>query len=375
MIDPPAAEHSVIHRDPLAYCAHPQIARAGNGDWLVVFNRTRRRRFIFHPPHDPLYRNMLMRSSDGGAGWSAPQVVPGYEWQGTECASLTVLRSGRVLLNQWRNRWYPLDLARRLEGTTELWFPRQFVAELIESAELDTGADIAVDSATLAPWARGRGESYVHLSDDHGRSFTRTFKVATAPYSGGYGMRGAVELPSGEVLLPLNDIPEFRTIFIVRSADGGENWGAPTLVCAEPGRLFTEPSLVRLASGRLLLMMREDAGRMMQQCASDDDGATWSAPAVTFIDGYPPHLLALPDGRLLCTYGHRRPEYGIRAALSSDGGTTWDVERAIRIHRLPNRDLGYPCTLLDRDGRLFTVYYGQDGEGVTGIHGTQWRLP
>ena len=41
---------------------------------------------------------------------------------------------------------------------------------------------------------------------------------------------------------------------------------------------------------------------------------------------------------------------------------------------LPNRDLGYPCTLQRRDGTLCTVHYGQDGEGVTAIWATDWHL-
>jgi len=62
-------------------------------------------------------------------------------------------------------------------------------------------------------------------------------------------------------------------------------------------------------------------------------------------------------------------------AFARDGGETWDTERTIRIRGgLPNKDLGYPCTILDADGSLFTVYYGQDADGVTCIMATRWRL-
>ncbi len=88
-----------------------------------------------------------------------------------------------------------------------------------------------------------------------------------------------------------------------------------------------------------------------------------------------PGARQLPDDHILCTIGWRQPDYGIRAVLSADGGDTWDVERTIRIRGgLPNKDLGYPCTILDGGGSLFTVYYGQDGDGVTCIWGTRWRL-
>jgi len=50
-----------------------------------------------------------------------------------------------------------------------------------------------------------------------------------ATFSGGYGMRGAAELPNGDLLLPLSDVPHYRRIFVVRSSDGGESWSWPIL--------------------------------------------------------------------------------------------------------------------------------------------------
>ena len=88
-------DHQTIHRDPHAYCAHPHLAVAANDNWLLVFNQSRRRAGVLHPPQDPLYCNVLMRSADEGRSWSAPSVVPGFGWQGVECAGLTPLRSGR----------------------------------------------------------------------------------------------------------------------------------------------------------------------------------------------------------------------------------------------------------------------------------------
>ncbi len=41
-------------------------------------------------------------------------------------------------------------------------------------------------------------------------------------------------------------------------------------------------------------------------------------------------------------------------------GVTWDVDQAI----------GYSCTVAASDGALFTVFYGQDRDGVTCIQGT-----
>lgn len=370
-----AAAHRLVFSDPFAYCAHPHAATLADGTVLVVFNRVPRRRVILHPPQDPAFENVLVRSFDGGETWTAPEVVPGYGATGAECAGLTVTRSGRVLLNQWRFRWYPLGLARRLAATEHIAFPAEWVGNLTTSLELDSGATLAVDPERLAPWARGGGDTFVHLSDDGGASFATTVRVATAPYSGGYGMRGAVELADGTLVLPLADIPDYERIFVVRSTDAGKSWGPPIPAAAEPGLLFEEPAPALLPSGRIFLGLRENTGRTLYTTHSDDGGFTWSRPRPTGIDGYPAHLLALADGRLLLTYGFRKPPFAIRAVLSEDGGESWSTAAPLTIRdRLPNKDLGYPVTVASGLG-LLTVYYAEDDAGVTGIHSSRWNLP
>jgi BNR repeat-like domain len=399
MIDARDAAHAILHKDPGAYSAHPQIAVVANGDWLVVFNKAPRRPFILHPPQDPLFANFMMRSGDHGASWSKPVIVPNGEYRGTECASLTaLLSSDRILLNQWRFHWIDLDWAHVLaqDATGEmrstlvergvlpstlarrrlnLVFPEQLLRGVTLSPELAAFSGAIGEPDSLIPFARDGGETLVHISDDHGRCWRTTGPIDTAPYDGGYGMRGACELPNGELLLPLSDVPRWRVVFVVRSSDDGETWGQPIEVANVEGKEFEEPSLVRLESGRLLMLLRENASRRLHQCMSEDDGASWSVPKQLPIEGYPPHLLLLPDGRVLCTVGWRYPDFGIRGVISHDGGDSWDIERTIRIRGgLPNKDLGYPCTLLESDGSLFTVYYGQDSDGVTCIWGTRWRL-
>lgn len=378
MRDPEILHQGVVARDPAFYQSHPHVAVASGGDIVVVHNQVPRRSYIFHPPHDPWFRNVVTRSTDGGLTWSPGEVVPDYAATGAECAGLTSLDGGRMLLNQWRFDWLPLGLARRQarEGRLDLAFPDTFADELIQSGELDTGPELAKATEALAPWARGHGTSWVHLSMDDGRSFTRSVTVDTGPFHGGYGLRGAVSTSSGTLLLPLNDVPEWRVIFCVRSVDLGESWGSPTLIARAGGHLFTEPAMLALPCGRILCMFRDDTSRVMHQCHSDDDGHTWSEARPSGIDGYPPHLLALGDGRLLCTYASRLPELSIRAVLSEDRGKSWQRTEVIRIRgNLTNRDLGYPATVpLPESSALLTAHYCQDSEGVTGIEAVAWKV-
>ena len=227
----------------------------------------------------------------------------------------------------------------------------------------------------LLPWARGPGRCWVHRSDDGGRTWAHSVEVDTAPFVGGYGMRGGVVLPDGAILLPLGDIPDYRRVFVVRSEDAGASWSAAVPVAAMADRLFEEPAPLLLRSGRVLVLLGRTGARACGRSGPMTVAAPGRSRCPPGIDGYPAHLCQLPDGRLLCTYGFRRPPFAIRAVLSTDDGASWPEQGTIEIRSgLPNRDLGYPCTVCSAE-RLLSIYYTRDASGVTGIHGTGWRMP
>lgn len=375
MIDAKGTHHSVIFRDPYSYCAHPSAAVAPDGSWLVVFNQVPRRAFVMHPPEDPLYRNLLIRSHDQGLSWSRPQVVPDYTFAGTECAGLTVLANGIILLNQWCFDWYPLGLAHHLPRQEELCYPETFIKSWMSSPEHDVLYPAKLPFRELAPWVRGGGQTWVHRSMNNGTSFTDSIRIDTKPFSGGYGMRSGVVLPDGDILLLLSDIPNYRQIFVLRGNADGTSWANAKLVAAGAGHEFEEPTIALCHSGKLIAILRDNGSRFLHQVESDDEGETWSSPRKLDITGYPAHLLVLGDGRLLMTYGWRQPDYGIRAVVSDDEGASWNTTETIRIRGgLPNKNLGYPSTIPFAHGKFATIYYGEDSTGTTCIISTIWEL-
>lgn len=367
------ARHGIVFRDPYSYFAHPEAIRLRDGAIVMVFNRAPRREVIMHPPQDPMFMNMVTRSTDEGETWSAPEVAPGYGWTGTECAGLTELPDGRVMLNNWKGTWLPLSQARSMPPEPLMTWPAELLSPWI-AAGVYSGHEVERNPEAHAPWVRNGGRCFVHFSSDGARSFNETVEIDTAPLIGGYGNRGGVVTAAGRILLPLTDAYRFTTLFLVTSDDMGASWSAPQVIADAEGSEFEEPATLSTRSGRILMIIRDNGLRTMHAIHSDDAGETWSERRDLQTAGHPAHLAELPDGRILMTYGWRIPDHGIRAVWSSDNGRTWSDPVILRAG-MGNANLGYPCTIHCNDGSLLSLYYGEDESSTTCIQSTRWSLP
>jgi hypothetical protein len=160
--------------------------------------------------------------------------------------------------------------------------------------------------------------------------------------------------------------------FALRSTDGGRTWSLSTIAKASADVAFSEAFLFLKRDGRILALVRSNAGDAhLYRSVSADGGRTWSALERTPIWGFPAHVIRLRSGALLCAYAHRRHPQGFRAVLSHDDGDTWDVanEKLLRDDAIGS--VGYPMTVQLDDGTLFTacelgkpVRGGQEGEGA-----------
>lgn len=371
MSRPRVGDSIIVYKEPHAYCSHPCIVNLSDGEWLVAFSACTQRQPYTHPPNDPQFINLVSRSRDRGLSWKPPRVAPNYDWYGVEVPGITQISNGDVLLNQWRFRWYPVELASKLwsdgeqacyieDSVTNRWRPA------VTEADWENHR---------YPYARADDGAYVHISRDGGETWGLTVSVRIAPFQAAFSPQGAIESQNGDLLLALgsHDHDPLGASFLVRSRDQGRSWDRMVEAARADDLTFSEPSLAEARSGKLILMSREERTGYIFQSVSSDSGANWSAPRQLPFWGFPTHCVCMTDGRILIVYGRRRPPFGIRAAVSEDEGETWSKEIVLRDD-LPNKNLGYPSVIEYAPGQFFTAYYGEDAEGVTCIQGTYFTM-
>ncbi len=128
------------------------------------------------------------------------------------------------------------------------------------------------------------------------------------------------------------------------------------------GKQHEFQQILRTAKGTLLAM-----GPVLLH--SHDEGRSWQA-----IDGFPAvpstrdnaegrYLTALPDGRVLVTWGVGNDNKGLRFNLSPDDGQTWSAERTVTL--LPETSVAaryYSARTAQLDEEhIGTVFMNRDG--------------
>jgi hypothetical protein len=236
---------------------------------------------------------------------------------------------------------------------------------------------------------------FVQRSRDQGRTWERREWIAPG-LSWLTAFPRAAHLADGTILLPAyGRSAEKRPgqVFVWRSADEGETWRLIPVASSVADVNGDESALFEVSPGRVLLLMRHGSSSShlkgyLLESWSEDAGLTWSHPLRTEIRGFPPHLLRLQDGRILCGVTYREQPMGIRVVVSGDDGRTWDTGRTLVLRddagtsstlwanhgtRTGGSDVGYPITVQFPDGTLFTCYWITEADGITHVAATTWH--
>ena len=360
--------HVSVYQSTSEYCAWPSITRTLGGDLVVMFTKTEE-----HLGPDGAI--LLSRSIDNGKTWLRPVVVLDSPIDDRE-SGITTLRDGRIVGHFWSTF--------HTRESYESLAPSSYGRDLLDKWIATVGQQQYRDGK------RNSGASTA-VSSDGGRTWSKLTR-------GHDSVHGGIELSTGNLLLA--SYRESPDSIIVHTADStfGPWSQLATIASPHPESLsFGEPHMLQLKTGRVIMMIRatshpyndRDPRCVLWESYSDDNGKTWVTPFATSLWGFPPHLALLADGRVLCTYGYRRPPYGERACLSRDG-VSWSLQDEVVLRDdAPNGDLGYPASIELERGVILTVYYQPDVPPGTiqrmdppdprrtkpGILGTIWKVP
>ena len=230
------------------------------------------------PPRGHQFK--FWRSDDNGRTWQPPvrMTAPGTNTAGYQDTFLRT-ESGRIVLPVFHSLGQPTNPQ---DGTMPLRCPGQprpsIAGKLVNNKFLPTAGHFFDARFSCV---------YFLFSDDDGRTWRRN--------------------EDGE-LVPLLD------------------WNAEYSYC-------NETSVTEVAPGRLLAMMRNGLGRLLQAW-SNDNGQTWTRPQPTCLaaDTTPAQIRTLPNGHLLCVWnqhgeveikqGYNRTRFS--SAVSRNGGSVWE---------------------------------------------------
>ncbi len=352
----PAAEigaAEVVSKQPAYYHGWPTVARRKNGELLLVCSGGREGHVC------PFGRVELMTSRDGGRSWTWPRVLLDSATDDRD-AGVVEAADGSLVVTTFTSLAYEPILAKLKRAGGD-------PARLARWTAADERLTPDERKADVGTWAI--------RSTDGGRTWSqRTAVPLNSPH-------GPVLLADGRLLYAGKELwTKEERVGVAESSDHGKSWKWLADLPVRPGddhREYHELHAVEAASGRLVVHVRNhnqpNAGETLQS-ESDDGGRTWSVPHPIGLWGLPSHLARLSDGRLLSTYGHRRPPFGNQARLSDDEGRTWS-EPIVLSADGAGGDLGYPSTVQLDDGSLVTVWYESlAGNPHAVLRQVRWRL-
>ena len=334
-------ETRVISQQRQHYHGWPTLVRRAGGQLLLVYSGGREGHVC------PFGRVELMCSDDNGASWSWPRVLLDAAIDSRDSGVLETSK-GTILVTTFTSLAYESVLAQAEKvppGDKGSWTLDALKRWRAAHGRLSA----AQRKAALGVW--------MLRSTDGGTTWSAPYpSLANSPH-------GPIALASGRLLYAGKQLWEDKSrVGVCQSLDDGQSWRWLAEIPTRPGDTYTEYHelhALETIEGRLIVQIRNHNAANTQetlQCESSDGGKTWTAPHPIGVWGLPSHLLRLKDGRLLMTYGHRRPPFGNQARLSKDQGRTWSERLVISSDGI-TWDLGYPSTVELADGTLLTAWY------------------
>ena len=340
------------------YAGWPTLTRLRNGELRVVYSGGREAHIC------PWGKVRMIRSVDGGETWSKPETIYDCAIDDRD-AALLELKDGTLLVFWFTDvdfgdpKYVPGERYQKYWNTLDKTAVRQMLGSFcIRSTDGGKTWSNPVRLPAMTP---------------HGPTLLRDGRILMVGMQSRY-TRGHLTNDPEE-----KSEPSHKKIVVCESKDGGLTWQTVTHISPDDWNRWTiaEPTVHEAKDGTLCAYFRYHKGLAhLLLSESKDGGRTWSQLKETNVDGYPPHILRLRDGRTLLTYARRKKgSMGVFAAIGMDDGRTWDVANELVLLRDDNPDLGYATTAELDDGTLLTVFYRHPGPRTPAvIQAVKWRL-
>jgi hypothetical protein len=235
-------------------------------------------------------------------------------------------------------------------------------------------------SSFSSGFGRPEGRAPIQVSKDGGRSWSAPSQLPLDGLTSLTALNSYLVRPDGRCLLFMFEVaPDGnRRPLVYGSLDGGTEFHFMSYITPErdpfraadslqpasslafSGHRWFYPRAILLKNGRILCSLRcqrSPEGDMWSEVyQSDDGGRTWGFLSRVNDFGAPGMLVRMSDERIVMVYGYRTANYGVRAAVSEDGGATWGSELIIRDDG-GSWDLGYPNAWEVEPGKVGCIYY------------------
>jgi hypothetical protein len=313
---PANAPFKVISKGPeaMSYQAFPDACRLKNGDIVAVFYAGYGHVSLAADDCPNGGRICMVRSSDEGKTWTAPQVLFDDPDDNRD-PHIAQLDDGSLICTffSWSSTKPPLKSSK------------EFTWDYFNKVKRLSGAQMV-------------------RSTDGGKTWE---KQATTLQKGWVCSAPVRQLSDGTCILGLYGE---RTGASIRSTDHGKTWDAPAVMKAPPGvSLDAETDIIQLKDGTLFAALRQSKNDMYFS-TSTDQGKTWADAKDIGFPGHCPHLNRLSSGEIILC--HRVPNTSIH--ISRDECKTW--QGPIEIDNCIG---AYPATVELKDHTVLIVYYSE----------------
>jgi hypothetical protein len=353
IFDPEVESHGHVHASSIVECP--------NGDLLAVWyeNGPDREEYYYRLDADKADNTRIggARIGSGREAWEKPFVMS--DTYGVSDNNPTMLVDAKQRL--WLIHPSLIAVPIRTWGSSLLWYK-------VSSDYQKPGPPRWDRESVLIVHPRGLDEVVARQADElrsgadsentNQRQAEALLRQLSDPFARRLGWMPRAHplaFPDGTVLVPFSN-ENFNVAAMALTRDGGQTW---TISNAVPGVGVTQPSVVRLASGKLAAFFRSAGrSRRIQRSESTDGGMTWSEVTATELPnpGSGIEAVMLRNGHLAMIYNdlEESPRYRLAISISPDEGKTWPWKRS--IENTPGGRFDYPSLVQAKSGLLHATY-------------------